>query len=172
VQTAQGKLRLFVAIDRTSKFTFVELHREAGQMIAAGFLRNLIAAVPYAIHTVLTDNGIQFTNQARHQYAFHHIFDRVCDENGIEHRLTKVKHPWTNGQVERMNRTIREATVKRFYYETHDQLRQHLADFVMAYNFARRLKTLRGLTPYEFICQQWEKNHHGSYIIRTIKARD
>jgi transposase InsO family protein len=172
VQTAQGKLRLFVAIDRTSKFTFVELHREAGKMIAAGFLQNLTAAVPYAIHTVLTDNGIQFTNQARHQYAFHHIFDRVCDENGIEHRLTKVKHPWTNGQVERMNRTIKEATVKRFYYETHDQLRQHLADFVMAYNFARRLKTLRGLTPYEFICQQWEKNHHGSYIIRTIKARD
>lgn len=56
-----------------------------------------------------------------------------------------------------MNRTIKEATVKRFHYETHDQLRQHLADFVAAYNFARRLKTLRGLTPYEFICQQWEK---------------
>jgi len=156
VQTAEGKLRLFVAIDRTSKFAFVELHREAGKMIAAQFLRNLIEAVPYTIHTVLTDNGGQFTNQVRHQYAFHHIVDRVCDENGIEHRLTKVKHPWTNGQVERMNRTIKEATVKRFHYETHDQLRQHLADFVAAYNFARRLKTLRGLTPYEFICQQWQ----------------
>lgn len=56
VQTAQGKLRLFVAIDRTSKFAFVELHQEAGKMIAAQFLRNLIAAVPYTIHTVLTDN--------------------------------------------------------------------------------------------------------------------
>ncbi|GAA4488800.1 hypothetical protein GCM10023157_37290 [Gluconacetobacter asukensis] len=56
-----------------------------------------------------------------------------------------------------MNRTIKDATVKRFYYETHGQLRQHLANFVAAYNFARRLKTLRGLTPYEFICQQWEK---------------
>ncbi|SDA99774.1 Integrase core domain-containing protein [Mesorhizobium qingshengii] len=55
--------------------------------------------------------------------------------------------PWTNGQVERMNRTIKDATVKRFYHESHDQLRQHLADFVAAYNFARRLKTLKGLTP-------------------------
>src|SRR3546814_15009636 len=82
-------------------------------MIAAQFLRNLVATVPYAIHTVLTDNGIQFTNMAHHKYAFHHIFDRVCDEHGIEHRLTKVMHPWTNGQVERMNRTIKEATVKR-----------------------------------------------------------
>jgi hypothetical protein len=46
-----------------------------------------------------------------------------------------------------MNRTIKEATVKRFYYETHDQLRGHLGDFIIAYNFARRLKTLNGLTP-------------------------
>jgi hypothetical protein len=54
-----------------------------------------------------------------------------------------------------MNRTIKDATVKRFHYESHDQLRQHLADFVAAYNFARRLKTLRGLTPYEAICKAW-----------------
>jgi transposase InsO family protein len=155
VQTAEGKLRLFVAIDRTSKFAFVELHQEAGKMIAAQFLRNLVAVVPYAIHTVLTDNGIQFTNQARHKYAFHHVFDRVCDGNGIEHRLTKVKHPWTNGQVERMNRTIKEATVKRYHYDSHRQLEAHLRDFIDAYNFGRRLKTLKGLTPYEYICKIW-----------------
>jgi hypothetical protein len=93
VQTAEGKLRLFVAIDRTSKFAFVELHQQAGKMIAAQFLRNLIAAVPYAIHTVLTDNGIPFTNMAHHKYAFHHIFDRVCDEHQIEHRLTRISIP-------------------------------------------------------------------------------
>jgi transposase-like protein len=155
VQTAEGKLYLFVAIDRTSKFAYAELHEKAGKMAAAQFLRNLIATVPYAIHTVLTDNGIQFTNQDRHRYAFIHIFDRVCREHGIEHRLTKIKHPWTNGQVERMNRTIKEATVKRFHYDDHDQLRRHLADFVLAYNFGRRLKTLKGLTPYEHICKCW-----------------
>jgi hypothetical protein len=54
-----------------------------------------------------------------------------------------------------MNRTIKDATVKRFYYESHDQLRRHLVDFVSAYNFGRRLKTLKGLTPYEFICKIW-----------------
>lgn len=114
-----------------------------------------MAAVPYAIHTVLTDNGIQFTNRARDRCAFEHIFDRVCREHGIDHRLTQVKHPWTNGQVERMNRTIKEATVQRFHYDDHDQLRQHLADFILAYNFGRRLKTLKGLTPYEHICKSW-----------------
>ena len=155
VQTAQGKLYLFVAIDRTSKFAYVELHKRATKMIAAEFLRNLIQALPYQIHTILTDNGIQFKNREQDRTAMEHIFGRTCRENGIEHRATKVKHPWTNGQVERMNRTIKDATVKRFYYESHEQLRRHLADFVTAYNFGRRLKTLSGLTPYEFICKTW-----------------
>ena len=54
-----------------------------------------------------------------------------------------------------MNRTIKEATVKRFHYDDHDELRRHLDDFTAAYNFGRRLNTLKGLTPYEFVCQQW-----------------
>jgi hypothetical protein len=51
-----------------------------------------------------------------------------------------------------MNRTIKDATVKRSYYETHDQLRSHLGDFVAAYNFAKRLKTLKG-RPSRWSCR-------------------
>jgi transposase InsO family protein len=160
VQTAEGKLYLFVAIDRTSKFAFVELVEKADRVTASAFLLALIAAVPYKIHTVLTDNGIQFRYPPRYangptaQYMTH-MFDMRCRENGIEHRFTKINHPWTNGQVERMNRTIKDATVQRYHYASHQQLTQHLADFVSAYNFGRRLKTLKGLTPYEFICKSW-----------------
>jgi len=57
-----------------------------------------------------------------------------------------------------MNRTLKDATVRRYYYDSHNQLRQHLTDFLAAYNFARRLKTLRGLTPHEFICKRWTEN--------------
>src|SRR3954451_99218 len=46
VSTEQGKLYLFVAIDRTSKFAFVQLHGKATQRIAAAFLHDLVAAVP------------------------------------------------------------------------------------------------------------------------------
>ncbi len=160
VQTAEGKLYLFVAIDRTSKFAFVQVARKTGRTFASAFLTALIEAVPYKIHTVLTDNGIQFTFPPRYADGptaryMTHMFDMRCRENGIEHRLTKVKHPWTNGQVERMNRTIKEATVQRFHYDDHQQLETHLADFIAAYNFGRRLKTLKGLTPYEFICKRW-----------------
>ena len=61
VRTAQGKLYLIVAIDRTSKFAFVELHEKVARQTAGDFLRRLIAAVPYKVHTVLTDNGTHFT---------------------------------------------------------------------------------------------------------------
>ena len=69
VQTTEGRLYLFVAIDRTSKFALTELHASADKMTAAQFLRNVIEAVPYTLHTVLTDNGIQFTNRRSDRYA-------------------------------------------------------------------------------------------------------
>jgi transposase InsO family protein len=169
VHTEQGKLYLLVAIDRTSKFAFIELHEKATRRVAADFLRALIQAVPYKIHIVLTDNGTHFTSPGnsasaaadirlamdRGELFWAHAFEYACAENYIDHRLTKPRHPWTNGQVERMNRTLKEATVRRFHYETHDQLRSHLTDFVNAYNFGRRLKTLKGLTPYEAVCKSW-----------------
>ena len=71
-----------------------------------------------------------------------------------------------------MNRTIKDATVKRFHYDTHDELRSHLADFVSAYNFAKRLKTLKGLTPYEYICRPGQKSPNDSPSIRSSKCRD
>lgn len=157
VSTEEGKLYLFVAIDRTSKFVYVELHPKMTKMIAAAFLENVIKLTPYKIHTILTDNGIQFCNRQKDRHSFVHIFDRVCLDNGIEHRLTKVNHPWTNGQVERMNRTLKDATVKKYYYQSHEHLKTHLYHFIMAYNHAKRLKTLKGLSPYEFICKEWEK---------------
>jgi transposase InsO family protein len=171
VHTADGRLALVVAIDRASTCAFAELHAQATRRIAANFLRALIAAVPYTIHTVLTDNGTQFTELtafrkgADQQEEFQHpeglylihAFDYTCEQAGIEPRLTKPGHPWTHGQVERMNRTLNDATVKRYYYESHQQLKEHLYNFLKAYNFAKRLKTLHGLTPYEYIVKGWQK---------------
>jgi transposase InsO family protein len=169
VRTEEGKLYLLVAIDRTSKFAFAELHERATRRVAADFLRRLIEAVPYRIHTVLTDNGTHFTDPtgdgwrpedirrmlANKERFRCHSFELACAQNDIDHRLTKPNHPWTNGQVERMNRTLKEATVRRYHYETHDQLRAHLKTFLDAYNFAKRLKTLKGLTVFEFISEKW-----------------
>ncbi len=174
LRCAEGKLFLYVAIDRTSKLAYAELHTEATRLVAAQMLANLLETVPYRIHTVLTGNGIQFTHTSGTPTSSIHAFDRVCRANGIEHRLTRPNHPlgdlmiavpagtdrqlccrWTNGQVERMNRTIKEATVRTFHYASADELKRRLDAFLLAYNHARRLKTLKGKTPYDFICHQW-----------------
>lgn len=124
-----------MAIDRTSKFAFVQLVDKANRVMASDFLVALIKAAPYKIHTVLTDNGIQFrippryANGPRAKYSTH-MFAQRSNEYGIEHQLTKINHPWTNGQVEIMNRMIKEATVKRYHNDDHDQLSSHLSDFV------------------------------------------
>ena len=104
-----------------------------------------------------------FTNHEHHRHAFTHIFERICNENKIEHRKTKVKHSAINGQVERMNRTIKDATVKPFKYMNHDELKQHLHSYLIAYNFAKRLKSLKGKTPWQFILNQW--TDHPEYFI-------
>jgi hypothetical protein len=57
LRLAQGKLNMFLAIDRVSKFTYVEFRDDLGKMNGADFLRGVINAFPYKIHTVLTDNG-------------------------------------------------------------------------------------------------------------------
>jgi hypothetical protein len=67
VRTEEGKLHLFVAIDRTSKFAYAELHNKADRSTATAFLKALIEVVPYKIHTLLTDNGIQFCDLPKHR---------------------------------------------------------------------------------------------------------
>jgi transposase InsO family protein len=126
-------------------------------------MRNVVEVFPRKIHTVLTDNGVTFADLPKNRsgptarYSMH-IFDRVCRENGIEHRLTKPYHPWTNGQAERMNRTIKDATVNVFHYSSLESLKAHVLAFVCAYNFAKHLKALRWRTPFEAICDAWTKD--------------
>jgi transposase InsO family protein len=102
VRTEEGKLYLFVAIGRTSKIVFAKLEREANRLTVTAFLEALIEAIPYKIHTVLTDNGIQLAYLPKNRNGptaryMTHMFDMRRRENGIEHRLTKPNHPWTNG---------------------------------------------------------------------------
>jgi len=169
VHTEEGRLYLLVVIDRKSKFVFAQLHEKATLRVAGDFLCVLIGAMPYRVHTVLTDNGNHFTTPGNTSSAVPlikeailrgeifraHSFELACAQNDIDHRLTQPRYPWTNGQVARMNRTLKDATVQRYYYDSHDELQGPLGDFLTAYNFARRLQTLRGLTPYEYICKIW-----------------
>jgi len=101
---ADGRLVMFLAIDRVSKFTYVEFRDCAGKVEGAAFLRNVVEVFPCQVHTVLTDNGMAFADLPKNRagpsrrFLDPHIFDRVCIANDIEHRLTKPYHPWTTGR--------------------------------------------------------------------------
>lgn len=158
-------------LSRTSRFAFAQLHGKATRRIAADFLRALVAAAPDTIHTALTDKGTRFVDSTpaspeaeaaairaacgelrlRRVHAFAH----ACEQNGIEHGLTKPRHPWTRGHVERINRPLTDATVRRRHDASHDRLGAHLPLFLDACSHARRLETLGGRTPYGFVCQAW-----------------
>ena len=113
----------------------------------------MLAKLPSRLHSVLTDNGIQLGNMRHQSGAFRPISDRGCAEQGIEHRFTEPGHPWPNGQIKRMNRALKEATVQRCHYQTTAELNEPLQTFLLAYRwraaqaFIVFSSTARGIEP-------------------------
>jgi transposase InsO family protein len=177
VRSAEGKLHLFLAIDRVSNLTCVELHPRATMLTGAAFLRGVIKAFPYAIHTILTDNGVAFADSPHYRHGVTaqlsgHAFDRMCRLHGITHKTTRPYHPRPNGQTERMHRTIKDATLRLFHYATAADLKAHIAAFVTAYNFAQHLKALRWRTPYQAICDAWRTDRRVFKLNPHPSSRD
>ncbi len=67
VQTGEGNHFLFAGIDRTSKFAVAQLVVTTDRKTAWEFLQHLLEAVPYQVHTILTDDGIQLAEQPRNR---------------------------------------------------------------------------------------------------------
>lgn len=149
---------LFVAIDRVNRLAFIVMTKDMTKETAVIFLERVIAYYPYHLHRILTDNGGEFTyagmpNKLRPRNKegeeLEHPFTKLCRESGILHKRTKFRHPWTNGMVERMNGRIKKATVKKFRYESYEQLANHLTKFMNTYNLKTKLKSLGKRTPFE-----------------------
>ncbi len=168
VRTAEGKAYLFVGIDRKTRYVFAELYDKMTQENTCIFLQNFIKSCPFKINKILTDNGAQFTYKllAKHLTPQNktHPFDEICNKNQIEHRLTQFKHPWTNGLVERMNRTIKEATTKIYFYKTTDELAKHLKLWLNYYNYEKKLKNLNYKSPYDKMLEEYKENPSGFLI--------
>jgi transposase-like protein len=162
VRVGKQKLYLFVGIDRCSKYVYAEIHHRMRAPESVGFLKNLIADCPFNITKILTDNGAQFTYELLAEHLKPkdkmHPFDAVCAQENIEHRLTKFKHPWTNGQVEITNKTLKNHTTKIYHYDSPEQLKLHLMTFLLYYNLQKKLKSLKFISPYDKLIQCYNEN--------------
>ncbi len=160
--TNEGKVYMFVAIDRKSRSVYVEIYDNMRSKTSCNFLKNVVAHFPFKIKKILTDNGAQFTYKllAKHLQPKQkvHPFDKICNGSDIEHRLTKFRHPWTNGLVERMNRTIKDATVKIYFYETNKQLKEHMMAWLLMYNYQKKLKAIDFKSPYDIVLEEYKNN--------------
>jgi IS30 family transposase len=156
---------VFVAIDRATRFVHIEIIGSRDASTVAGCLERFLAAFPYKVHTILTDNGAEFTDRfgdsrwhTPNRPTGAHAFDRVCRSHGIGHRLTRPYHPQTNGLVERFNRRLAEAirsqpasgNAGKNKFATHARRDAFLLAFVDSYN-KTRLRCLSYRAPAELI---------------------
>jgi transposase len=153
----------FVAIDRATRYVYVEILPRRDAKTSAGFLKRFLAHFPHRVHTILTDNGAEFTdrfavdmkNKPQGKPSGNHPFDLLCANHKIDHRLTRPYRPQTNGLVERFNRRITEAIGRepkrgsaRRTFPCHADRDAFLNRFVADYN-RTRLKCLGYLAPLE-----------------------
>jgi len=167
INLGKDKWYLFVAIDRATRYVYVELHdlcpRGYNKRMdtAATFLRQTLTQYPFKVVKILTDNGIEFSYNllvdAKKPKDKVHPFVKICQDQQIEHRTTLVKHPWTNGMVEAMNKKIKANTVKRFHYGSVQALKEHLYAYILNYNFNLKLRAIGRISPFEAILNFYQK---------------
>jgi len=147
----QSKRRyLFVAIDRATRWVFVQIKPNKTATSARAFLNALAKACPIRISRILTDNGKEFTDRLfanrQRQPGGNHEFDRLCKALGIEHRLTKPRTPQTNGIVERFNGRI-EDILKTHRFDSQEDLDTTILRYVALYNHQLPQSALKGKFP-------------------------
>jgi transposase InsO family protein len=152
------KYYLFVAIDRATRLLYYKVYENKTADNAVEFLKECKEFYPFYISHILTDNGLEFTDKfsrGKGVVSGNHKFDKECEEQEIEHRLTAPATPQTNGMVERVNGTIKNATIKVEEYNNIDELKSDLTKFLIYYNTNRRhgglRKELKVRTPQEAV---------------------
>lgn len=147
-----GRCYVFVAIDRATRWVFIAIKNTRTAAAARSFLNALAKAAPFKIRTVLSDNGTEFTDRLFGSRAKlpsgQHEFDRLCQALHIEHRLTRVRRPQTNGMVERFNGRI-EDVLQSHHFRSGEDLETTLHRYVLLYNQQLPQSALGSKTPLQ-----------------------
>ena len=160
MQDERSRRYLFVAIDRATRWVFVQLKANKSAARAKAFLQALHKACPIRITRILTDNGKEFTDRLfarqEQQPSGSHEFDRLCQALGIEHRL-QPRTPRTNGMVERFNGRIADV-LKTHRFNSREDMQQTLLRYVALYNHQLPQSALKSKTPMQAM-KDWFQIH-------------
>ena len=167
LRLADGKLIMFLAIDRVSKFTYVEFHEHRRQderrRLPEERRRSLPLQDPHGADR--QRHGLRRSAQEqdrgrRRRFLGAHIFDRVCTRERHRAPADQALSPLDQRPGRANEPHVKDATVKVFHYDDLESLKAHVLAFVTAYNFAKHLKALRWRTPFQAICDAWTKTPH------------
>ena len=152
---AQRRQHCFVAVDRATRMAYLHVYDSYASASACDFLERCRAFFPFAVHTVLTDNGAQYTLKAaaskKHARGCRTPFEQMCRRCAIQHKTTRPYTPKTNGLVERVNGLIQSETIKRHRYQSQAERDQALTAWMNHYNLTRRHRRIPigAMTPLE-----------------------
>jgi transposase InsO family protein len=154
------KRYLLVAIDRATRWVYLEVADNKEANTTAAFIKHLHKKCPIRIQTILTDNGKEFTDRftanGEREPTGNHAFDKVCTDFGIEHRLIPPRHPQTNGMVERFNGRISHV-VKSTRFANADEMKTTLTQYLELYNHHIVQRNLGHLTPVKALKEWYRK---------------
>jgi transposase InsO family protein len=146
------KAKVLTGIDDHSRFCVCAhvMLRESSRNVCdglAGALRRW--GVP---EEILTDNGKVFTGRFN-QPPVEVLFDRICRENGITHRLTQPRSPTTTGKIERFHRSLRSEFRTDRAFASLAAVQAELDEWVQDYNTNRPHQAIGMDTPAQrFTC--------------------
>lgn len=153
---------LFVAIDRASRWVYLDIFPDKSADSAKAFLGDLVKAFPGTIEKVLTDNGKEFSDRfcrsGEREPTGAHQFDQTCAEHAIEHRLTKPRTPQTNGMVERFNGRIADI-LKTTRFQSSADLAKALRDYLWSYNHLITQRAIGYKTPIQALADALNKSN-------------
>ncbi|MFC3376740.1 IS481 family transposase [Rugamonas sp. CCM 8940] len=174
----QARRYLFVAIDRATRWVHMEIYADQSDTSSINFLAKVREACPVKIVKLLTDNGSQFTDRftSRKKDAEgkpipsgKHVFDRLCKQFDIEHRLIPPGHPQTNGMVERFNGRISEV-VKQTRFACAAELESTLRGYLKIYNHSIPQRALNHVSPIQAL-KAWQKKKPELFVTNLLESK-
>lgn len=149
----------YAAVDDFSREAVTGIRAQRSSRDAVAFLETVLAALPYRVEAVMTDNDLIFTMRSAYHPGRKTFFQDSCRSLGIQHWLTKPHHPQTNGKVERFFRTLDEECLLIKNPGCSELRRHDVEQFVWYYNHQRPHLSLHGLTPVQRRQAYFEQAH-------------